>query len=207
MLVFVDESGDTGLKIGAGSSKFFTVGLVLFNDFEEAKACEQRIALLKRELGYDDSFEFHFKENSNRQREAFFEVIKPYDYFYFAIAINKAKLYGPGFNYKEPFYKYTCSLVFENAKPYLDNAIVVLDGSGSRDFRNQLSKYLKARINKPAQRFIKKVKINRSTSDNLVQLADMVTGAINRSLSDKRNADYFHNFIKHREIYVQIWPK
>lgn len=30
MLVFIDESGDSGLKIGEGSSRYFTVGLVIF---------------------------------------------------------------------------------------------------------------------------------------------------------------------------------
>ena len=50
MLVFIDESGDSGLKIGEGSSRYFTVALVVFEDREEATACDQRIELLKREL-------------------------------------------------------------------------------------------------------------------------------------------------------------
>jgi hypothetical protein len=32
MLVFVDESGDTGLKIGRGSSEFLTITLVVFEE-------------------------------------------------------------------------------------------------------------------------------------------------------------------------------
>jgi len=51
MLVFIDESGDPGLKIEKGSSRFFTIALVIFEDKEEALACDQRIKLLKRELG------------------------------------------------------------------------------------------------------------------------------------------------------------
>jgi hypothetical protein len=52
--------------------------------------------------------------------------------------INKAKLYGEGFRVADSFYKYTCSLVFETAKPYLRDAIVVIDGSGSRRFKQEL---------------------------------------------------------------------
>lgn len=208
MLVFLDESGDTGLKLEQGSSKYFIVGIVLFNDHEEANKCDQRITFLKKELGFNESFEFHFKENSNRVRKAFFEAIRTYDFFYFAIVINKANLYGPGFNFKESFYKYTCSLVFENAKPHLDNAIVVLDGSGGKEFRKQLARYLKTKVNISSQRYIKKVKpVRSSVSNNLVQLADMVTSAINRSLSDKKDSQTFRDLIKHREIYVQTWPK
>ncbi len=143
MLVFLDESGDTGLKLDGGSSKFFTVAMIVFEDHDEAQDADDRIALLRRELGKPATFEFHFKENGDRVRQAFFEAVVPYNFFYFGFVINKAKLYGPGFHFKESFYKYVCGLIFENAKPHLDNAIVKIDGSGDREFRRQLETYLK----------------------------------------------------------------
>lgn len=45
MLIFIDDSGDSGLKIESGSSRYFTIGLVVFEDNEEAVACDQRIQL------------------------------------------------------------------------------------------------------------------------------------------------------------------
>ncbi|MBI3313947.1 MAG: DUF3800 domain-containing protein [Candidatus Omnitrophica bacterium] len=36
MLVFIDESGDSGLKITEGSSRYFSIALVVFEDREEA---------------------------------------------------------------------------------------------------------------------------------------------------------------------------
>lgn len=62
MLIFIDESGDSGLKIDQGSSRFFTVSLVVFEDHDEALACDQRIGLLKRELRWKEGSEFHFKK-------------------------------------------------------------------------------------------------------------------------------------------------
>ncbi len=52
MLVFIDGSGDSGLKIEKGSSRFFTIALVIFEEKEEAEFCDQRIQLLKKELGW-----------------------------------------------------------------------------------------------------------------------------------------------------------
>jgi hypothetical protein len=100
-------------------------------------------------------------------------------------------------------------LVFENAKPYLDHATVVIDGSGSREFRRQLGSYLRKRINdkKGDNRFIGKVKIQESHRNNLLQMADMICGAIARSYSGKGDARTYRNLISHREIYVQFWPK
>lgn len=208
MLVFIDESGDSGLKVNTGSSPFFTIGLVVFEEHDEATACDQRIDLLKRELGQEDSYEFHFKNNSDKVRERFLQAVSPYNFFYYGIVMNKKNLWGDGFKEKKSFYKYTCSLVFENAKDKLENAIIVIDQSGSLDFKQQLQTYLKKKINTQERTTIKKVKMQDSSCNNLIQLADYVTGAINRSLhTHKKDHDKFRKLISHREIYVQIWPK
>src|SRR3989338_1810676 len=108
MLVFIDESGDTGLKIHEGASRCFVISLVVFEEDEEALACDQRIQLLKKELAYPADFEFHFYSNSDRIRKKFLEAVSPYGFFYFGIVVDKdpQKLYGPGFRIKESFYKY-----------------------------------------------------------------------------------------------------
>ena len=137
MLVFLDESGDAGRKLEKGSSHFFTVALVTFSDHEEATRCDERIRLLRSEMGLSASFEFHFRDDSHKRRLAFLEAVSPYDFFYHAFVLNKdpSKLYGKGFQYKNSLYKYVCGLVFENAKPHRHRAIVVIDGSGDRVLR------------------------------------------------------------------------
>lgn len=209
MIIFIDESGDSGLKLELGSSRFFVIALVVFEDYDEATSCDQRIGLLKKELGWDQASEFHFKRNSDKVRRAFLQAITPYNFFYYGIVINKdpKKLYGEGFKSKESFYKYACGLVFENAKEKLEQAIVTIDKSGDLDFRNQLARYLRRRMNQD-KKLINKVKMQRSSSNNLLQLADYVAGAINRSVqNDKKHANEYRKLIAHREIYVQIWPK
>jgi hypothetical protein len=204
MLVFIDESGDAGLKTGKGSSRYFVIILVSFEENEEATACDQRIELLKRELKLSQGAEFKFSKLRKDQRLKFFEAVAPYAFFYFAIIVNKEKLYGDGFKIKESFYKYACSLVFENAKPYLREAIIVIDGSGSREFKRQLKTYLRKKI---GTNIIKKVKIQSSHSNNLLQLADMAAGAVYRSFSKKSDKEVYRKVIKAKEIYAQFWPK
>lgn len=209
MLVFIDESGDPGLKTERGSSRFFTVSLVVFEENEEAEACDQRINLLRREIRWSEGSEFHFKRNSDKVRQAFLTAVSPYSFFYYGIVIDKdpKKLWGEGFKHKASFYKYTCSLVFENAKDKLSNATVVIDKSGNLEFRNQLAKYLRNKMNRET-RIIKKVKMQRSSGNNLLQLADYVSGVINRSvMNQKKKSDYYRSLIAHREISVQIWPR
>ena len=93
--------------------------------------------------------------------------------------------------------------------PYLNNATVVIDGSGSREFRRQLGSYLRRRINdtKSNARVIWKIKILDSKRNNSLQLADMICGAVARSYSQKDDAKTYRALVAHREIYVQLWPK
>ena len=210
MLVFVDESGDPGLKLDEGSSKYFIVTLVIFEDFQDALDLDTRISLLRKELQFPEHFEFKFNRLHPDYRKKFLDAISPYPFLYFGIVINKQKLFGKGFQFKSSFYKYTCQLVFENAKPYLNNAIVVIDGSGSKDFRRQLEKYLKDRINqyKTEFRYIKKIKIQDSKKNNLLQVADMVAGSVARSYkTEKKDCKIYREIIRHRENFVQFWPK
>lgn len=204
MLVFIDESGDTGRKIEQGSSRYFVVVLVLFEDHEEALACDQHIGILRKELKMSEWQEFKFNKMRRNQREEFLKTVLPFSFFYFGIVINKdpQKLYGNGFKVKESFYKYACSLVFESARPYLQNATVVVDGSGSREFKRRLQSYLRRKTDG----LIRKVKIQSSHSNNLLQLADMIAGAVHRSFSQKGDRDVYRPIIKPREIKVQVWP-
>ncbi|HCC83810.1 TPA: hypothetical protein DEP96_03090 [Candidatus Uhrbacteria bacterium] len=208
MLVFIDESGDTGLKLAAGSSKYFGISLVAFWDSDEATACDQRIELLKRELGWRAGQEFHFKRNSARVRKAFLEAVGPYGFFYYGIVINKDKLYGEGFKNKSSFYKYVCGLVFENAKGRISEAIVVIDESSGDDFQQQLARYLRQKVKgNTGESVIRKVKMQRSQSNNLLQLADYTASITCRSVqSGQSRSDEFRRLIAHREIFVQTWP-
>ena len=208
MLVFIDESGDTGLKIEKGATKYFIIVMVAFENNDEALACNKRIDLLRRELRLPQGYEFHFHSNSDRVREEFLRSVLPYQFFYYGIVVNKEKLFGEGFKNKESFYKYTASLLFENAKDKLERAIVVIDESGRKLFKYQLASYLRKSINSFDKRHIYKVKMQDSKRNNLLQLVDMVCGAVNRSFSvKKKDNQKFRNMISPREIYVQIWPK
>jgi hypothetical protein len=96
MLVFVDESGDAGMKLGAGSSNVFVVTAVIFEDHDEANACDLRIDLMREELRLSPHFEFHFNKCSRAFRNQFLEKVAPFNFFYLAVVVDKPKLQSPG---------------------------------------------------------------------------------------------------------------
>lgn len=194
------------MKLGAGSSNFFIVTAVLFEDHEEASECDARINEIRAELGLSAHYEFHFNKSDKRIRIQFLEKVATFDFFYLAVVVDKPKLRNPRFQEKESLIKYASALVFEDSKPYLKDAIVVIDANGSKDFRNRLSTYLKKRVKDDAGHgLIKKVKTARSHGNNLVQLADMVSGAVWRSFRQQDGS--YRQLIAARELNVRVWPK
>ena len=197
MLVFVDESGDPGRRVSKGSSLYFVVAVVAFADHDDANACDQRIGLLRRGLGLNDGFEFHFAQNSKNIRHSFLSAVAEYPFFYHVFAVDKGPkdLYSMRFTNSECLYNWCISNTFEIAWPDLDNATVVIDKSGGKDFRNRLATHLRQRG--PGNPRIKKVKVQRSSGNNLLQLADYVASVSNRVLQERPEG------IELRSLYLE----
>jgi hypothetical protein len=208
MLVFIDESGDPGMNAKPGTSVRFTVTAVVFPDPRVGEACAASICELRRKLGVHEQFEFHFNKCSRRFREQFLSTVAAHKFFYHAFVLNKEKLYDEGFNHKSSFYKFAVGIVFENLNPHLKEASVTFDRFGDREFKRELSKYLKRRTaTDDGKVHIKKIKMEDSSSNHLLQLADMVCGAIARlQRLDKADREVYRKLIRHREWKVRHWP-
>lgn len=209
MLVFLDESGDAGLKLTAGSSPYFVVTLVIFENHDVANGVDRTIDRLREKFRFAPGFEFKFAKLDRKHREDFLKEINGFDFCYFSIVINKSALQAEGFKVKESFYKYACRLVLSNATVMLNDATVVLDGCGDREFRRQLKSYLCRTVNDPEATTVKirKLKLQDSRQNNLLQVADMVCGAVARYYSQKVDRLVYRAWLKPREKRVQFWPK
>jgi len=209
LLVFIDESGDAGMKNKQGSSGLFVMVAVIFKENQEAEKCDRRIADLRKTLSRSGQKEYQFNHTDRKERIEFFSVVERFDFTYVGFVLNKDELFGEGFKFKESFYKYTANLLFENAKGYLHEATVVIDRCGDREFRRQLALYLKKKVNKPGEKpAVKKFKMEASHNNNLIQLADMVVGALARSFKqEKEDSKVYRTILQGKERIVQFWPK
>ncbi|MBC7804840.1 MAG: DUF3800 domain-containing protein [Akkermansiaceae bacterium] len=210
---FVDESGDTGVKLGQGSSDRMVVVLVMFETEEDVQAADKRINALRAELRQSLRFEFHFKDNSNHVRAAFFNAIALLNFGYVAVVVDKDRWADTNADHST-FYKQTCLDLLEVVRPFLLEATVKLGKSGAKQFWNELASELKRQINAPKVPdkdepiIIKSVSMQESHTDNLLQMADMICGAVARPYRDGR--DRSHEFVKiiaHCKIAVRELPE
>jgi hypothetical protein len=199
VLVFIDESGDVGLP---GASPLFTLTLVLFEDRKEATRAQTALSLLLRQTNLA---EFKFSDLHRKGRHEYFIAVRDFSFRYYSLVFNKSRL-GPEFRKGEQFYRSACHLLCGKAAHVLHEATVVIDGSGSKQSQRELSTYLRKKVNGNGGRFIREVMLEDSKKNSLVQLADMVCGAVARSFSQKTGSDQYRLAIKHLEAEVCCWP-
>ncbi len=205
MLVLIDESGDCGLKFDKGSSPLFVCVAVVFSDAFSADSCDRAITCLRHSLNKPSGFEFHFSQCSDKMRMAFLETVSSENFRYAAFVVDKRKLYGDRFKEPKAVYKFSVGIVCEHVRPLLANSKIIIDKNGDRAFRADLEKSLRKQMTaSDGTCLIKRVTMERSHSNNLVQLADMICGAVMRSCAVRDNR--FRDAVKSREKFVQTWP-
>jgi len=177
VLVLIDESGDPGFKLAKGSTSHFVVAMVIFQDFEEAERTSAAIETAMEELRVKP--EFKFSKCSDAVRDGFFQAVAPFKFIVRAMVVDKAKVYSKNLREDtERFYNYFVQMLMRHDNDALDGANVKIDGSGDREFKNALAAYLRHQLGDGK---IAKMRFADSRRDRLVQLADMVAGAIARS--------------------------
>ncbi len=207
MLAFVDESGDLGMKLESGSSDYFGVIAVWFPDKDEAQRCDDAIAALRTKIPVLKT-EFHFTKLKHYHREQFFDLVKGFDFQYFGVYLDKRKMAEKSLGFPRPFTHMAVQYLFAGMADKLSDVIITIDETGSSEFRKALAKDLPKAVNGNGNpRAIKKVKCARSNGNNLLQMADMVCGAVCRSIGKKQpHPDAYREMIHHKELIVTILP-
>lgn len=210
MLGFLDESGDTGLKVASGSSRFFVVALVVFDDDNEALRCDRRIDLLRQEMRLAATYEFHFARNPRRVRESFIQAVAPYDFSYQAIALDKLDGTTPRIpEATSNIYEHLVLQLFQKASPSLNNLTLVVDKRGDKKLQRSLAHALRNSVrSESGEPLVKKVKQQESHRNNLLQLADYVAGIEGRAVSGKTDgAELKRVYLGGRELPDDSRPK
>jgi len=102
---------------------------------------------------------------------------------------------------KESFYRYAVKMVLKHSFGTIQEARLKIDGHGDREFRRELQSYLRRELTpRPGQsRILSDLKIVNSQTNVLIQLADMVAGAVRRHAEgEKDDAGLYRDAINKR---------
>ena len=184
-LVYMDESGDAGFKVKAGSTPTLVVTAVIFQTPAAAQFTAECIHAYRRaELQKGRGFQFHFTNCCRDWRLGFFRAVRECPFAVRAIVMQKDRIWE-GTQLRRSggyFYNFTVRQLLTHTFGKVEDAKLFVDGEAGRESLKRMVAYLRQHCRKHDLHVLRDIKFVRKSEGNvLVQLADMASGAIARS--------------------------
>ena len=206
-LIFIDDSGDPGFKFNKGSSDYLVIACVIFDTPVRAEYTAASIKILKENMGWKQEREFKFHRANDVQKISFFNTMKSHSFKIHAVITDKKNLHNRNNHSSESFYGYMVKAALDGYIE-MDLARICLDGSGNKNFKRKSTANIRQAINKNSRRMAE-FRLVDSRDNVLIQLADMIAGAINAKFdtSKKYKEDYIsmlHNQIESIQLISDL---
>lgn len=184
-LIFIDDSGDPGFK--SVSSDNFVMAAALFIDPKNAESVMREIGLYRKELGWRYNHEFKFTKNPKNIVIELLKRVNQYDFRVYAVYIDKVdfRKITPGmvpFFDKERLYNWMIKELLQEMP--IKTAKITIDGRSSKQNMRNTKTYLRREISGDGVKV--DIKFEDSTRADLLQLADIIAGSVNRSLQTNK---------------------
>ena len=180
-LIFVDDSGDPGFK--ATSSENFVMAAAVFIDSDVAEELSKKINEYRKSLDWRERVEFKFSKDRKEVIVDLLKIVREYDFEIYAVYIDKTR-FGSMMNIidKNKLYDWTIAELLKTI-PLTDSKIKI-DGRSGRQKMRKTAAYLRHELKiKDNEKTRLEIGFEDSRNNNLIQLADLIAGSINRSLS------------------------
>lgn len=198
MWVFIDDSGDPGMRLDRGASPFIVMSACVFRNpkqIERLKEQSEACALRR-----SHRVEFKYNNTKDKTKKLYFQHIEPLDFSARVIFAEKVKVRSPRLRSNGSALKaYLIKMLLAKNWGEIKNAKIVIDGDDLAAFGLPDQHYLMGLVNRDNPGTIHSVKFDDSKVNRGVQLADMTAGAVGRHLmQEKVNASRDFNAFRHR---------
>lgn len=180
--IFFDESGTPSLG-DADQQPYFIVSAILVDGKRPTVAIQKKFIGLRAELGKREDFEFKASKLKRKEYENVLTGLGTMDFEFISVCFVKKRLTGEGFKYPTVFYKYAFKFLTSNVLDYVNHANLRFDTYGGKGsiFEKEFFEYIEKQNMGYAQSRVKQLEMVDSRGDSIVQLADLICGAVKRS--------------------------
>lgn len=186
--IYIDESGDIGVKFDEGSSRFFVVSLLCVKNNERSKAETLLNSIIDNLNIYPK--ELKFSDTSFKNKCVFFNKIKHLDFSAYIFVFKKQE--------QKDFY-YFIKQSLENIKIEPDvRYVITIDGIDSNKFTSSNIRNIRNMFKKTTVTFLD------SRKSIFLQLSDMLAGLVHSFYKNKKDYEKFLKLIKNKIKITQI---
>lgn len=194
MIAFADEFGNNSFKFGTQGTHFI-VASVLCKE-ENISALEQQLEEIKKDHKFQTGELKSNKVGKNQKRRIrILKDIAKMDCSFYAVIVDKRKLYGKGFKFKKSFYKYLNNLLYKELFRTFPKLKIYVDEHGGNDYMLEFKKYVKKNHQKDLFKG-SDFDVLDSKSNSLIQLADFVAGTLGHAYDENKISEFSDEFIQ-----------
>ena len=201
--IFIDDSGDTGLE-KSNTSQFILAAVIIDNE-ESKNSLGDAVNQFRNHLGWNELDEFKFAKTNKKIVIELIDSLKGINYSAYVVTLNKKEV-NPSYITKGKYSLYNHVLKELLLKIGKSNQDIRIDGTTGKRNENELRKYLRQKLREKGI-IDTSIRFVDSRKEPIIQLADIVAGAVARSYKDKPDAQKYLKMLDNRiinmgEIYL-----
>lgn len=207
MQIFIDESGDPGFLIEEGSSRFFVVAVVIFENDDQATQARLALEELGPRWGKPKRFELKFSKLSEAERIAALQVAAKFEFKIRSVIFDKVRMNELQLqHFKKNYYQYALRSLLDRTDRDLSHSVLKIDTFGEDFYRDNLTAYFAKHICDPGDTERCQLVFQDSKYDVLIQLADLVAGALRKSFEITHNdSQVYREVISSHEEDIKVF--
>jgi hypothetical protein len=200
-VIYIDESGDPNINNLA--PRVFVVGAVIIESRRSLAELEQRFNNAADYIRRPADQELRTAALSERKHALVLRELSLLEYQCAAACFVKDRLAGPGFADPTTLYRYAFQFLVGELLTIAWQAQLVIDENSTQEFQAALADYLRRNNSGLPVNRLQAVDFATSSKSRLIQLADLVAGAVRRSIDGERAP---LRELSEKMVSLQYWP-
>jgi len=200
-VIYLDESGTANVE--DTEQPVFVVAAVVIESRQDLSGLEQRFKNAFATIKRPGDHELKTVGLSVAKHARVLRELSLVEYQWAAACFDKSRLKSPGFADPKTLYKYAFQFLVGDLLSVAWQADLVIDATSTPTFQAELAKHLKQQNSGLPIGRLNEVKFSDSSKERLIQLSDLVAGAVRRSVKGEKVP---LREIEHQAISLQFWP-
>ena len=209
VIAFADEFGNNSFDFSKeGVSTHFIVASVIINA-NEIDTANAELEKIRQKYFQTGEMKSQKIATNHKRRETILQELTKLNFSIYAVVVDKNKLYGEGFKYKQSFYKYLNGILYKELYRTFPELELIVDEHGANDFMRSFKKYVET--NHIRTLFAgSDFEIAKSQNELGIQLADIIAGTLGYIFDETKKGEHstaLLNLLNDKIISINHFPK
>lgn len=193
VIAFADEFGNNSFDFKSQGTHFIIASVII--NLDEAKEVDKLLDEIRIKYFQKGEIKSNKVGSNHRRRILILKALQNIKFSIYSVIVDKEKLFGEGFKYKQSFYKYLNGILYKELYRTFPQLELKVDEHGGNDFMLSFKKYVET--NHIRTLFSgSDFHIKQSHSELGVQLADFIAGTLGYIYDSNKKSEFSKQYLE-----------